>query len=848
MALKNPKLFGLHVDSNFADVKDKNIALNTLNLPPLDLDIIRGSKDAGASRVDWLSFSRLVVPLHETLDRYSRETSTHNSIVSKRAGTDIILFGNLEINGSISGSSIRYRYLDFNTATIKFADISTSRVSAWSSNDPRANDSDLTIQEKARISYGSRLSILKESGSTGSKIKFGSQSNAATVSGLPRLQTTLEPERKEFKSEIPTHKISVVIDEPNSPSTTHNLFVMKGIPVIFRGFFRRLSASVKLTDLIVVGGEQIRASWKIVEKNDSSRYSNYADRGDTTTRISYRASSSKDRFIKFYYNPDKIQEISIRSANISKLPEVKFISALSIDFAYNRLREFPDLTSITPNLERVYLMRNPFYQSEFEDERKIQNSSYTGGVTTGTVLDKIPTGIKGIYLEGTFYGSITQNTIADRFQQLEVLNFSRGGGAFFHPDAADSSNALPNVANTVVSYEVQSNDFRAIDESANGTTSRNVKQLTNLKSLNLNGNYYLSDSNFAIAADNIVIESVNIGNTALSIPFGLSGKNSLKSYYHAYGRATGKFVDTENGGFGYKFNACDELTSINMYYADLTNSRFPEFNNAKLSSIDIRYSGVKGGNEFGNEDFVIHSSTFANTPKLSSLYIDSRRLLNQKPISPTAFDLNPNFTNFWYRSYGRTNGTLPSFASNPLLSYIWIHDNAFTGACPNFQANPRIFHVRLSNNRLSGQIPAFKNLSLLYYMYLQNNQFTSASDPENLQNLRRYYAHNNRLTGTIPDFSECPRLSYLILYNNQFTSYKSGSLATAYRLRYLDLSNNDLTEQAIESLLDDLKTNWQGVNRGRVTVNLRANGSPSPLALETVEFLRTKGWNVTIDQ
>ena len=113
------------------------------------------------------------------------------------------------------------------------------------------------------------------------------------------MQTTLEPERKEFKSEIPTHKIAVVIDEPNSSKLTHNLFVMKGIPVIFRGFFRRLNATVKLTDLIVVGGEQIRASWKIVEKNDSSRYSNYADRGDTTTSISYRASSSKDRFINF---------------------------------------------------------------------------------------------------------------------------------------------------------------------------------------------------------------------------------------------------------------------------------------------------------------------------------------------------------------------------------------------------------------------------------------------------------------------------------------------------------------------------------------------------------------------
>ena len=72
----------------------------------MDLDIIRGSKDAGASRVDWLSFSRLVVPLHETLDRYDKESQTHNSVLLKRAGTDVILFGNLEINGSVSGSNL----------------------------------------------------------------------------------------------------------------------------------------------------------------------------------------------------------------------------------------------------------------------------------------------------------------------------------------------------------------------------------------------------------------------------------------------------------------------------------------------------------------------------------------------------------------------------------------------------------------------------------------------------------------------------------------------------------------------------------------------------------------------
>jgi hypothetical protein len=52
MALKNPKLFGLNVESNYADVENKNQALTALNLPPLDLEVIRGSSNAGATRND----------------------------------------------------------------------------------------------------------------------------------------------------------------------------------------------------------------------------------------------------------------------------------------------------------------------------------------------------------------------------------------------------------------------------------------------------------------------------------------------------------------------------------------------------------------------------------------------------------------------------------------------------------------------------------------------------------------------------------------------------------------------------------------------------------------------------
>ena len=119
--------------------------------------------------------------------------------------------------------------------------------------------------------------------------------------------------------------------------------------------------------------------------------------------------------------------------------------------------------------------------------------------------------------------------------------------------------------------------------------------------------------------------------------------------------------------------------------------------------------------------------------------------------------------------------------------------------------------------------------------------------PENLPGLEYIYVHNNQIVGTIPDFSGCPKLYYLIMYNNQFTAYESGSLTSLLRIRYIDISNNNLTQQALESIIDDLYTNWKSSNRGGVTVNIRGNGAPSEDTLETIAILRSKGWSITHD-
>jgi Leucine-rich repeat (LRR) protein len=804
MVLRNPKIFGLNVLSSLADVLDKEQSLNSLNLSSRDLNIIRGSQNAGATSGDWISLSRLTNPIYRTLDRYRTESETCLGILDTKAGLERTLFGNLKINGILSGNAVRYRYLDGTGvgATVKIADISTSRVSAWSS-------SASPVTETSPISYGAQVSV-----KSGGSLQFGTQSG---TSG-PRLQTSLTAQAKEFESEFPTSKISCTIG-----GQTVVLYAMKGIPLIFTGFFRNLDASISLTTLI----NNTPASWKIAETANTNNFVNFANRGGTTSSINFRSSISRERYIQFYYNPDNISGITLTSANIAELPAVKLQNATALNFSSNQLRNFPNINFIAPILQSLNLISNPFSQSETENERKLNSN----------VINKIPTTLRELYLGQTFFGSITQNIIANRFAELRVLNLSRGGGPYFHPDNDDANCQLPNVSNTCETYTVANNDFRSFGITAGN--NRNVQDLTNLVSLDVGGNYYLSGS-FSIASGNNVIQSINSYSNGLTLPTGLAGKNSFTTLYHYYCRNAGPLIV----GGTYLYENCNSLSTLYLYASNVTGA-LPKFTNSALSYLELRYTGLTGGGP-GDTANVIPEKTFEKCTNLSYMLLQSGNLLTA-PIHPNAFSYTPNLYYLWYISYGRTTGSIPNLTSNSNLTYLVLHFNNFTGTMPNLASNPNIFYVDVSYNALSGSVPAFRNLGNLYYLFLYNNQFTSLSTFGNLSSLAYFYAHNNKIAGEIPSFAGCPNLFYLILFNNLLTSYKTGGLATNYNLRYLDLSGNLLTGQAVNQIIADLLTNYNTVNRGGVTVNLRGNTLPSGVALESIDILRSKGWSIVFN-
>jgi Leucine-rich repeat (LRR) protein len=807
MALRNPKVFGLNVLTSLADIVDKEEALKSLNLSSRDLNIIRGSQNEGASIGDWISLSRLNTPIYKSLDIYVRESSSYSGILDTKAGIEGILFGNLRINGALSGNAVRYRYLDGTGigATTRIADISTSRVSSWSS-------SAFPAIESSPISYGAQVSV-----KSGGALQFGTQSG---TSG-PRLKTSLTPIPKEFNSEFPTSKISCTID--GQPVT---LYAMKGIPLIFTGFFRDLDVSISLTSLI----NNTSASWKIVETVNANNFANFSDIGGIISTINFRSSISRERYIQFYYNPDNILTITLRSANITELPAVKLQNAARLDFSSNQLRNFPDINFIAPTLQSLDLISNPLSQSANQNERKLNSN----------IVNKIPTTLRELYLGQTFFGSITQNIIADRFEDLIVLNLNRFSGPYFHPDTDDANCELPNVPDTCQTYLVRSNDFRAFGTTDIPNGRYNVKDLTNLVTLDLAGNGNLSGT-LSIPIGNDVITSINCDSTGLSLPSGLSGKNSFVSLSHNYCGNAGPLIVSGN----YLYENCNSLTSISLVGSNVT-GRLPKFTNSALTYLDLR-TNLTGGSPDNDETFVIPERTFEKCTNLLYMYLSSGNLLTA-PIHPNAFSYTSKLIDLRYNSSGRTTGNIPSLGSNINLTTLILSGNNFTGTMPNLASNKNINYVDISFNALSGPIPAFKDLSNLYQLYLYNNQFTSLSTFANLGSLAYFYAHNNQIGGQIPSFAGCRNLYYLILFNNLLTRYTSGGLATNHNLRYLDLSGNLLSGQAVNQIIADLLTNYNTVKRGGVTVNLRGgNALPTGVALDSIDILRSKGWSIVFN-
>ena len=121
------------------------------------------------------------------------------------------------------------------------------------------------------------------------------------------------------------------------------------------------------------------------------------------------------------------------------------------------------------------------------------------------------------------------------------------------------------------------------------------------------------------------------------------------------------------------------------------------------------------------------------------------------------------------------------------------------------------------------------------FFYASNNIIDSIGTLSNLNSLNYFYAADNQITGTIPDFSSAaPNLQFIGIDNNSFTAYVAGSLRTMTRLRSLNLKDNNLTTQTVDTILEDLLINYNNARRSGVTINLTGTGMGAPSSNDVI--------------
>jgi hypothetical protein len=394
MAIRNPVLFGLKVSFSLTDVESKNTALNSLGLDVRDLAVIEGI--SGNLRTEELqNVSGLDVNLTRYLDRLKSDSNRYVGLINLISGYLTPTRGNLEAYGAVSGGAMRFQFVpndkgdNVTKNDVKYGDISTSRVSAWSG----GSEGDPT----SAISYGASVQVR-------GTLKLGNSPAYSVPTNQSILNVIDTPEPVRFDTEVPTDIIKMDLN-----GTDGYLYAMRGIPQIFTTAFKNIAMDFTFTPYPVNGVNKT----PIYTLTDTDSGYEIVSRPSATTlsRLRYNTTSFKERQIRVYFPPANITAITGNNINLTTFPVVKYPSATSFTFANNLLTEMPDWTTInyvqtyntqdppqitseSATLRNVNLQNNYLYQSGIDEEKQFGSK----------LLKKFPKTLRSLNLRACYNG------------------------------------------------------------------------------------------------------------------------------------------------------------------------------------------------------------------------------------------------------------------------------------------------------------------------------------------------------------------------------------------------------------------------------------------------------------
>jgi len=894
---------GLNVNRFLNDVDDKDEALQNLGINIQDLDAIRGISDV-VSGVEL----RLLAGLQDdqrkefvSLAESAKEVGGRlESLQDFRNPFDF----NLTIDNKLSGSAIKYNYLDLSdilNPVQKSADISTSRISSWSSTEP------------GKIFYGGELLV------TGDKIELGS------------FRLTQAPIQKTFRAEVATHEIALKFTAAGGGTVQRTAYAMKGIPLQFDAFFkdadfRSAVNSGGLTD----GLGTIPATWRIVNEDNGFSY----DSGDGTIKApigtgtvaspgvyTFRDPGAKARKIEFFYPPDRILRLDITGVNLSDWPSVSISNLEYLDIRLNDFFEMPKFgqgtgaygsittnVALAPNLQTLILTGNNM--SRALDSNGDQ-------VTANVQLQYLPTTLTSLTMNGTFSDSevidlrylTNLTTISmDTFYTRDAARAMTGSTDTDLANAAEPKNGTsPRVHPGIVSYNVTRQPYSRLADGVCDSTTLSRLDITLCDIVRRETARDNNNADVPNASASPIQKALTIASPTIDYFYSYSNSHNIVNfnsntsifyYWHRYSRGLPTFSDSESVatvGLGQqpageaqgagrtlntKIQGCTNLYYMNFYATDCEDDIENTFSNLpRLYRFDTRWSRMYG--RFSSDSFVgtpnmgvflvsgsLHGNPSYPNPDLAR--DDFFSVNTGAPDAGTIFEKTPNFGYLYCYNNINIGGDLPDLSTNTNLRVIYIRNTSFgtrlndvpSAPLPSFAANFRLYYLRADYNKFTGACPAFDSNGL-YYLFLAGNRFTSLPAFSGT-NIRYVYLQQNDIGGNgsktgvttgaiIPTYDQCPRLLRLYLNQNEFTGYTAGAIASNLIIQTIDFSNNNLTASDGVNIINDLAANYNANPRGGVSVNLiNQNGLTESAILgdqsagPNLSFLRSVGWSIQL--
>lgn len=792
---------GLRIVFRLSDVLNNREVLNNLNLSFFDLERIRTIRD-GTGTDDRLTQSDLITlsGLNFDLEKESlgiyNEITTYPSLLSNLTNVRANINFDLDLNGRFISPSFKFKNINFDDNIVSTVDFSTSRRSAWSSfGDPEES-----------VFYGGDLKL------TGNTfINFSSID----------LQSPIIEKR--FDSQIPTHKVRVTIN-----GEEYDLFAMKGIPVIFRGFFR--SGLIRYVYNVLPNGQSPSVVIKTVSNNEEIVY-NLVNSSDLVSDTSQFINStiSQERDIEFYYPSDNLIELYYNNLEITDLPKIIFSNLEVLSLSRNKLIDFPDFKTLTPALLELDVSNSV----DLTLSSNIQLRSFSQ-----EIVRRLPRTLRVLDISEIFNNT---ETTADFGEIIELPDLTTEeilpNLKELYASGSTTRNMIgtaPRINSGLEVYDIRNNRFNALPDSVTLSSS--------LKTIKISDNRILGSLSFPNLS-NILIEFISGDGNQHQI-VNVAGFSELKTY------ASGNMEFVGTSSVTNIFENCTSLETIQLNESTAsgtmpnfsTNTSLKEFEaistNINAATIDFLLSENTFGPEQGGCRATLEKFAYNKTLQLDE---------QLPPIHPLAFKNMSSLKTLQIFRMQPMGGDLPNFDDLVNIEQLELYINDHTGFVPAFTNNTKLKIIKLDNNLLTGSVPnlTLPNLQLLQLNFNNLQGFGEINCP----NLIAFNAEGNQLS-ELPDVKNLFICQSLTFQNNQISSYTPGTLIDLGSLFVLNLQDNNLSTSDINNILEDLNTNYDLYPRNNVTIILKGNSPPSPTQRIQAIIAKLSGepsWQISID-